>query len=247
MARTRWKKIITAGSLVREAVYPAISGADQPKTRAAKKKLSSAAQQRMNQIYSYQKLELLLAANFVPGDLVITFTYDDAHLPFSRKGAEGKLKYFRAKLAAARQQRGEELRMVWNCEHKHGDGRWHHHTVINSTGEDYEEILRLWGQGEIEIRKLRADKEKNYETLARYMAKEEREKLGQRAWSYTRNCRKPEVEVMRVETDTTLNPPKGALVFEQASERTAYGSYQYIKYLAAQPPRKKAKRRRRKT
>lgn len=245
MARTKWKKIIVAGSLVLEAVYPAISGKDAPKVRQAKRKVSSEAQQRMNQKYSYQKLELILAANFVPGDLVVTFTYDNEHLPFSRKGAEGKLKYFRAKLAAARQQRGEELRMVWNCEHKHGDGRWHHHTVINSTGEDYEEILRLWGQGEVEITKLRVDKDKNYETLARYLAKEEREKLGQRAWSYTRSCRKPQVEVMRVEADTPLNPPKGALVFEQASEHTQYGAYQFIKYLAAKPPRKRSRRRRR--
>ena len=244
MAKTKWKKIIVAGFLVREAVYPAISGSDQPKTRAAKKKLSSAAQQRMNQVYSYQKLELMLAANFMPGDLVITFTYDGDHLPSSRRQAEGKLKYFRAKLVAARKKRGEELRMVWCSEHRHGEGRWHHHAVLNATGDDYEEILHLWGQGEIEIQKLRADKEKNYETLARYMAKEEREKIGQRAWSYTRNCRKPEVEVMRVETDTTLNPPKGALVFEQASEHTAYGSYQFIKYLAATPPKKKARRRR---
>ena len=38
---------------------------------------------------------------------MITFTYDDDHLPCSRKGAEGKLKYFRAKLVAARKLRGE--------------------------------------------------------------------------------------------------------------------------------------------
>ena len=227
MARTKWKKIIVAGSLVLEAVYPAISGKDAPKVRQAKRKVSSAAQQRMNQKYSYQKLELMLAANFTRGDLIVTFTYDDDHLPGSRR------------------QRGEELRMIWCTEHRHGDGRWHHHAAINATGDDFDEILRLWAQGEVEITKLRADKEKNYESLARYMAKEEREKLGQRCWSYTRSCRTPEVEVMRVEADTPLNPPKGALVFEQASERTQYGSYQYIKYLAAKPPRKRSRRRRR--
>lgn len=245
MARTKWKKIIVAGSLVLEAVYPAINGKDAPKARQAKRKVSSEAQQRMNQKHSYQKLELMLAANFTRGDLIVTFTYDDDHLPGSRRQAEGKLKYFRAKLAAARRQRGAELRMIWCTEHRHGDGRWHHHAAINATGDDFDEILRLWAQGEVEITKLRADKEKNYESLARYMAKEEREKLGQRCWSYTRSCRKPEVEVMRVEADTPLNPPKGALVFEQASERTQYGSYQYIKYLAAKPPRKRSRRRRR--
>lgn len=246
MARTKWKKIIVAGSLIKVAVYPAIAGAEAPKVRQAKRKISSAAQQRMNQKYSYEKLELMLAANFSRGDLICTLTYDDEHLPGSRRQAEAKLKYFRAKLAAARKKRGQEMRMIWCTEHRHGDGRWHHHIALNATGDDFDEILRLWGQGEVEITKLRADKEKNYESLARYMAKEERDKLGQRCWSCTRSCRKPEVEVMRVEADTPLNPPKGALILEQAAERTQYGSYQYLKYLAAKPPKKPARRRRKK-
>ena len=245
MAKTKKKKIIVAGSLVLEAIYPAISGREEPKARAAKRKLSSEAQQRMNQKYSYQKLELMLAANFVPGDLVCTMTYDDAHLPADRKAAEGKLKYFRAKLKKDRGKQKSDMRMIWSTEHRHGDGRWHHHVVINATGDDYDTILKLWGQGEIEMRPLRADREKNYEILARYMAKEERDKLGQRCWSYTRNCKKPEIETFRVEADTPLQPPKGSIVLENASERTQYAEYRYIKYLAAKPVRRRAKRRKR--
>ena len=56
----------------------------------------------MNSVYSFQKLEPVLAANFVKGDLVCTLTYDDLHLPANRKAAEAKLKYFRAKLSAER-------------------------------------------------------------------------------------------------------------------------------------------------
>ena len=50
------KKIIHAGSLVLEAIYPRGSRWDTPKQRAAKRKLSSAAQQRMNIKHSFQKL-----------------------------------------------------------------------------------------------------------------------------------------------------------------------------------------------
>ena len=50
------KKIIQAGALVLEAVYPRGNGHDSPRTRAGKRKLSSEAQQRMNLKHSYQPL-----------------------------------------------------------------------------------------------------------------------------------------------------------------------------------------------
>ena len=233
MAKTKTKKIIHAGSLVVEAIYPRMSRSDSPKVRAAKRKASSEAQRRMNKIYSYQKLELLLAANFRPGDLVITLTCDDAHLPKNRKEASAQLKYFRASLTAARKRRGQELVMVWSTEHRHGEGRWHHHCVINATGDDYDLIRKLWIYGsDIEIKPLRVDREKNYESLAKYMAKEDREKLGLRSWSYTRNAKKPEVETFRVEDETQLQAPKGSMILAEVSERTEYASYKVIKYLA---------------
>lgn len=244
MAKTKWKKIIVAGPLVIETIYPAISSRGTDKARAAKRKLSSAAQQRMNMIYSFQKLELVLAANFVPGDLVCVLTYDDLHLPADRKAAEAKLKYFRAKLSAERKKQGRELVMVWNTESKHGEGRYHHHVIINSTGNDYELILKLWGQGEVEIKPLRVDGDKNYGSLAAYMCKERPEKVGQRCWSYTRNAKKPETETFRVEDDIQLQPPKGSIIMKEASEKTMYGSYKWLKYLVPQPYKHRAKRRR---
>lgn len=249
MAKT--KKIIHAGSLVIEAIYPRGSRHDSPKVRAAKQKASSAAQVRMNQIYSYQKLELMLAANFPrPGSgLVVTLTYNDNNLPFARKLANDRLKYFRAKLSAARKAKDQELVMFWATESRHGDGRYHHHCVINNTGEDYSLIRQLWEYGEdIEIVPLRVDKEKNYATLARYMAKEEREKVGLRAWSYTRNAKKPETETFTVPDDTQIQPPSGSTVLQDAYERTDYAAYRVVKYLAPgweRQPKPRAKRRRR--
>lgn len=233
MAKNKTKKIIHAGALVVESIYPRVTAHDTPKERAAKKKASSEAQKRMNRIYSYQKLELILAANFVPGDLVITLTCDDEHLPATRQQAASQLKYFRQKLSALRKKNGQELVMVWATEHKHGDGRWHHHIVVNATGDDYDAIRKLWIYGNnVEIERLKIEGDKNYESLARYMSKEEPEKLGQRSWSYTRNIRKPEIETFRVEDDTQIQAPSGATILAEASERTAYSYFKIIKYLA---------------
>lgn len=235
MAKTKTKKIIQAGPLVIEALYPRRLRSDTPAVRAAKQKASSAALARMNQVYSCQKLELLLAANFPrPGSgLVVTLTYDDRGLPKDRKQANARLKYFRAKLTAARKARGQETVMFWSTEHRHGEARYHHHLVVNNTGDDYELIRQLWTYGDnVEIRPLRVDRDKNWATLARYMAKETRERLGLRAWSYTRNAKKPETEVFPVEADTTIQPPAGSTVLLDAGERTAVTAWRVVKYLA---------------
>lgn len=228
------KKILTAGALVKEVIYTRAAGREPAKVRAAKRKASTEAQQLMNAKYSWQKLELMLAANFVPGDLVVTLTYDDAHLPADRAAALARLKKFRADLTAARKKRGQELRMIWTTENASGGGRWHHHVVVNTTGNDFAEIARLWDCGaDLEIRRLQADREKNYESLARYMCKEARERPGLRSWSYTRSCRHPEVEVFPVPDDTKLAAPEDATVLEDVQKRTEYGAFHYIKYLAA--------------
>lgn len=241
------RKIITAGPLVVEAIYPRGSAQDAPRIRAGKKKLSSEAQKRMNEKHSFQKLELLLAANFVPGDLIVTLTYDDAHLPETRAQAVARLKEFRRRLAARRRSRGQELRMVWATENVFDQGRWHHHAVLNNAGEDFAELRALWTWGsDVEISVLRIDRDHSFEAVARYLCKEARERPGLRSWSYTRSCRQPEVETFPVPDDTPLQPPKGATVYEDARHVNEFGSWRVVKYLLPdwrqtirRPPRKR--------
>lgn len=247
----KFKRIVVAGPLVVECVYPAPNPRDSDGVRQGKKKLSSEAQRRMNLKYAYQKLELEIAANFGTRDIYGTLTYDDEHLPSSRKEANARIKALFRKFREARREKGQELRYIYITEHKHGDGRWHHHFLANSTGDDYDLIRALWAQGNVEFTSLRVDREKNYETLARYFCKEQRDKVGLRLWSGSRNLRKPEKECFRVPNDTPLSPPKSAaLVFEDTGDvATAYGHYRYIKYLArgaesSAAPRARRRRRR---
>ena len=101
-------KYIDAGGIQIAAVYDRCRARDSERQRAAKHRASSAAQRRMNQIYSAQKLELMLSANFpTPGSaLVVTLTHDDEHMPKSRKEAQARFKYFLKKLRAARAAAG---------------------------------------------------------------------------------------------------------------------------------------------
>lgn len=247
----KYKRIIVAGPLVVEAVYPAPHPRDSRGVRQGKKALSSQAQQAMNLKYAWQKLELQIAANFGPGDLFATLTYDDAHLPQSRKEALARVKAFVKRLRKERSEAGQELRYIYVTEHKHGEGRWHHHIFINATGDDYEQVRRLWSQGNVEFRSIRVDREKNYETLARYLCKEQRDKVGLRLWSGSRNLRKPQKDCFRVPDSTPLRPPpksRALLLSDTGDVMTAYGHYRYIKYIAqsGHPPRRsRAKRRKR--
>ena len=240
------EKTITAGRLIRKAIYPRAAARESARIRQAKRKMSTEAQQRLNAKYSWEKLELMLAANFGPGDLFVTLTFDDEHLPEDRSQVSAIFKKFRHEIQEIRKAQGQEAVIIWGFENVHDSGRWHVHLVINATGNDFVEILRCWPYGsDVEILRLQVDREKNYESLARYMCKERRDRQGLRSWSCTRNCKRPEVETRIVPDDADISAPEDVMILEDASKRTEWAEYHYIKYIAGEPDRVPAKRTRR--
>ncbi len=241
MAKQRLKRI-EAGRLVREVLWSASFPLDTPKARAEKVKCSSAARQRINDRYSWQKLKMVLATNFKESDLVVTLTYDDSHLPTNREEARKLLKKFLVQIRAHRKKRQEELFYVYNIEDKHGDGRLHHHVVINGTGEDYELIRSLWTNGEnVYIEPIDVY---GYEELAKYLTKEPREyghsDVGARTWVPSLNLSKPKVYPTQwVDGSVRLEPPANAYVLARESFSNEWGSYSYVEYLLPEPPKAK--------
>lgn len=273
MAKTL--KRIDAGGIQVAALYNRCTGREPMRERQAKRQASSAAQRRMNQIYSYEALELRLAVNFpAPGSgLWVTLTHDDAHMPRNRKEAQLRFKYFLAKLRRARKEAGlPEPVVFWAPEILTSrSGRWHMHLVMDSTGRDYDIIRSCWIYGsEIEIRRLGvretgrdlppwheqdADEPGNYfRAVARYMTKELREaqeyesRPGLHGWSCTRNAKKPEMETMTVPDDFELTPPEGSTVILDERKKTEWASWHVLKYRfsgAGFTPTPKARRRKR--
>ena len=247
-------KQVRSGRLVCAVVYTTPTAVDSPKARAQKQKASTAARERLNARTSFQKLERTLAANFDDGDLYITLTYDDKHLPESRDKAVRRIRSFLSKLRGARKARGQPLRYIYVTEGCGPGGRLHHHVVLNSTGDDLEEIRRLWIYGDnVELRRLRFDRDYTYEDLASYLTKEPREwghpQVGERTWTPSLGLARPEPESETVPDYVTLTAPPEAIVLQNEGPiRNGYGEYAWIKYmLPRQPGRRKtrAKRRRR--
>lgn len=246
---------IRAGRLVCAVIYTTPTAGDPPRRRAQKQKASTAARERLNARASYQKLERTLAANFDDGDLYVTLTYDDKHLPDSRDKAVRKMRAFLARLRAARKARGKPLRYLYVTEGCCPGGRLHHHLVLNSTGEDLEEIRRQWIYGDnVELRRLTFSGEYTYEDLASYLTKEPREwghpQVGERTWTPSLGLARPEAETEHVPDYVTLAPEPGAIILQnEGPVRNGYGEYAWIKYLLPAAPgrrRPRSRRRRRK-
>ena len=254
LAKTYTETIITAGPLQKRILRPRVLRGDSDVARAGKRQLSSEAQRLRNDKYSWQKLELQLAANYGEDDLFPCLTYaQDDDLPKSEAEAEKNVKDFLRRFRAERRKRGQELRCHWITERKHEstyyerDRRWHHHLVINATGDDIELLQRCWPFGNVDVEFLHFDgsEEHSYAQLAHYLCKESREKPGRHVWHHTRNIAYPCVETHLVEADTTLQTPRGAVVLETKRASNRYGRMEYLKVLL--PHRRtapKAKRRR---
>ena len=237
---------VRAGRLVTAVLYTQATAADEPQVRAAKTKISSEARQRLNLRASWQKLEAVLAANFDRQDLFVTLTYRDLDLPHSREQAMRCCSDFLAQLREARRVRGQELLYVKNAEHmtdQGAEGRWHHHLVINATGNDYEEIRALWYRygDNVDIQPL-LDDGWDYESRARYLCKE-RPPAGKKAWTPSRGMKRPVRSSELVDDALTLTAPPGAQVIETQTVDNGWGSYVYLKYLLPYKPRRPARRK----
>ena len=221
----------TAGNLVRMSCYTMQLPQDSGKARAEKSKLSSAARSKMNAITSWNKCRLTMAANFSLGDLFVTLTYDDKSLPMERAAAVKLLRRWVDQMRAEYRRQGLTLRYIYTTENVHGNGRYHHHIVMNRIDNAKEAIQAQWPQGHIDIEYIN---DLDYTPLAKYFTKEGNDKgrkLGQQTWTPSRGLRKPKVETIFVPDTFTLTTPPGCTMLDNPSGRNAYGEFSYLEYL----------------
>lgn len=242
MAKRR--KAIRAGRLVKVSLYSCPHPKDGEQARTAKSKCSTMARQAMNLKKAWEKLEMLLAANFNLGDIHIVLTYNDEHLPSCRDDAVGLVKKFIVLLRKARKLKKQELKYVYVTEGVHGDKRLHHHMVLNGDMNDLELLCSLWAYGDVHIELI---DDRGYTGLAKYLTKEPREHGGSnglRSWTPSKGLKKPQTESSFVPDDMGLTIPPGAIIIEnEPPYRNEFGEFWVIKYLLPDPKLKKRKGR----
>lgn len=234
-------KHITAGLLHIEVIGETPAELPGQRRRAPRARATSPAQQFYNNKCSWRELELTIAANFGANDWVLTYTYDDEHLPPDKSSAGAELQRHFRRVRTAWRRRGQDLKYIYNIEGNHGKGedpawgsdgtledhRIHHHVIINGIGPGFiDELRSLWhGGGYIRAEPLDIH---YYSALAQYMTKEAREfgrpKPGERTWRGSRNLAKYEVEYIEIPSNSvTLAAPPGAVDYQPFHERNPYG------------------------
>lgn len=225
------RKIILAGPLWMAVQYTAIRGPDKDTRREARAQISSPARESLNAKLSWQKLMLVLASNFRSNDLVVTLTYRDKDLPNRRELADKRLDYFIRRLRDHRKALGQELVYARITEGYHSGGRLHHHLIVNTTGQDFDIIKKLWARDgdNVDFEPFGVD---GAERWAKYLTKEPREKgrrhIGDRTWRTSRNVRKPQISYEFVDVSDALAPPPGAFVLDRTQCENVYGRFCHI-------------------
>ena len=230
MAKER-RKIVKAGKLWMAVQYTAIRGADQVAQRDARSQISNPARESLNAKLSWQKLMLTLAANFCSTDLVVSLTYRDESLPVRREDADRLLSNFIRAFKKHRTAAGIPLQYIRVTEGYHSGGRYHHHLIINSSGDDFDIIRSLWSKhgDNVDFEPFGND---GAERWGKYLTKEPREKgrrhVGDRTWRASIHMKKPEVSYEMVGSHEPLQPPAGSFVVDKTECENCYGHFCYL-------------------
>lgn len=238
MAKER-RKIIQAGRLWMAVQYTAIRGDNQGARREVKAQISSPARESLNAKLSWQKLMLLLAANFVSGDLVACLSYRDEDLPVRREDADRRLSNFIRKLRQLRTAAGQPLIYVRVTEGYHSGGRLHHHLIVNATGDDYAVIRKLWKKNGDNV-DFECFGPEGPERWGKYLTKEPREKgrryVGDRTWRASIHMKKPVVTSELVNREEPLQAPAGAFVVDSTQCENCYGRFYHMMAMLPERP-----------
>lgn len=240
------RKTIRAGRLVWDVIYtvPRPNASQHERKRIRAVTAEQVAQTNCNT--AQRKLEMLMATNFEPDDLVFTATYRDEDLPASPDVTRRRLTKVFAQIRAYRKARGlPELKYIYVLEGRHGDHRPHVHIVMNAVGNDLELVKSLWIWGDNVDMKLIGDR--GYDVWAGYFTKERREASlnGKKQYVGSRNLKRPSVTYEWVDDGAMIDPPPGVQVIDDSGiKRNEYASCRYIKYMLPKPKNNKKLRAR---
>lgn len=224
---------IRAGKVVRQALYAPRDPNPNPARRRRAVSIPKEERDRANLKTSYEKLLLLMCANFSPGDWWVTFTYADEYLPKTREEA---LRYWRKFMRQYRRYADDPLRYVYCTQvtTQAGGERLHHHMVLRWENDDERERLKsLWLWGHADVQKLR-DLDEIIDK-AHYMCREPRElgvKIpGEQMWTSSRGLVRPKPEFTVIDSDAVdIQVPTGCIALADPVQLPDYGGYKTILY-----------------
>lgn len=232
MAKTKRLKIIDAGQMVDVFLYTPPTRWDTPKQRAAKSRVTSAAQAAYNRKDRRKRLEYLIARNFSGKDRFVTLTSDDPHRPRNRTEARQQVKDFLATLRKLRKKAGLSFKYIYVTEDLGGHGRFHHHLILTAADGDIEQLQSLWARGNVDVKSLWEYGPDFFTNRAEYMTKERKPK-SEKGYVCSQNMIQPSITAEWVDANLTITAPYGATVLEDTRDSLPMtgAEYRHLKYI----------------
>lgn len=196
-----YERRVRSGRVLEIFRYFSLRRAGENIPRGKNRQRTGDAQMVRNYVNAKKTLVRLVNANFGPGDLYITLTYEDPP-PSSAQAKKDLAKYIR-RLREYGKKHGITIKWIAVTEYRDGT-RPHHHIILSGIGGDMARLLwqsepdpkrrgkrRRWeGHGRAPNDTL--DNSGDYEFIAKYIGKED--KPGEHRWTASRNLVRPVVE-----------------------------------------------------
>ena len=171
-------------------------------------------------------LSRVLNVNFHRGDLLLTLTFDPAHLDAcggTLEGAKREAKKFLDRVSYRLKKAGKTCKWIVVPSEIDGETgklvRPHVHLVISGDGFSWKEgklflldeevEAKIWRQGTVDNRPLR--RQDDYYGLAKYLVDQARNVPDEKKWSCSRNMEKPIIRREIVTSGRQLRVPTGAV------------------------------------
>lgn len=193
-------KEITAGEQLEVEIYPQFRSMDEVPPEGRKpKRDNSRAQKNLNDKNARVYVERLINRNFGDGDIWITLTYDDEHLP-PDGDIDAAIKNMQNYIRRVNYQRAK--RNLPNCKYVYvteyspqEEIRWHHHIVMDGA-LDMDTVEKCWKQGRRnEVRRLEKD-ENGLSGMANYIVKEKERVKSEKRWNSSQGLANPDIRVV---------------------------------------------------
>jgi len=231
-------QFIRSGPMLEIAVYP-VWKTSKAKVTATIPKPSRRAQENLNNKNAQRRITRLMNANFTKQDIWATFTYDDANLPKSEREAQRNIQnYIRRLQTYIKRHRLPDLKYVYVTEYieaTRGNGRVHHHIVMNFPDRDTAE--KIWTKGgRKQTRRLQPD-DYGLEGLARYISKEKADtdtRKHSKKFATSLNLQKPEMGIKenlirkRKAEAVALDQNSAAAMFEDIAQKALKQGYSFL-------------------
>lgn len=239
---SRKKQVVACGQYHRVIIYSggASNHRTAPERRKERERISSEKKQLSNFKAAQNRFRALVYGNVKPTWTLVTLTFDDAHVPRSKRAVIPYWKHFAS--AVRRWVKNTSLK-EWKyfriIEDKHGSGRPHIHLLTNVPLSMREDFLTIWEYGSFdcqEMKRVDMDCAGNVDAagLYRYLSKERRD-VDERLYTTSKNLVRIERRPVEAVSDSTeigsIPLPTNHYILDRQEWHTMYGYIGYIDYL----------------